>query len=99
MSDLGEMKNGVYAESALLGAGEWAQTVQHPANNLTKEYIVTLQQPPSARQLEELAAGCVVDGAFVQPKSLAFAAANRRDKLRVVVGEGRNREVLPAPGL
>ena len=73
--------------------GEWAQRVQHPSNNLTKEYVVTLAQTPTAHQLEDIAAGCVIDGAFVKPRSISYATADRRDKLRIVIGEGRNREV------
>ena len=72
--------------------GDWAQKVQHPSNNLTKEYVVTLARTPTAHQLEDIAAGCVIDGAFVKPKSISYATADRRDKLRVVIGEGRNRE-------
>ena len=76
-------------------AGEWAQRVQHPSGGLTKEYVVTLSSVPNMKELEAIAAGCVVDGVFVQPVSVSFATLDtrRKDKLRVVIGEGRNREV------
>jgi len=77
-----------------MGAGEWAQKVQHPSSNLTKEYVATFAKQPTRKQLEDLAAGCVVDDVYVQPKSVSPAAPDMRNKIRIVVGEGRNQEVL-----
>lgn len=57
---------------AVFGAvGAWAQAVMHPSSGLTKEYIVTLALPPSRKQLEIVAGGCVVDGTFVQPVAIS----------------------------
>ena len=50
-----------------LCAGVWAQKVLHPSSGLTKEYVVTCSQEPSRRDLEKVAGGCEVDGAFVTP--------------------------------
>ncbi|KAK9798576.1 hypothetical protein WJX73_000978 [Symbiochloris irregularis] len=72
--------------------GPWAQSVQHPSSALTKEYVVTTTEPFTARQLDTIAAGCEVDGAFVAPASLSLVT-DQRNKLRIVVSEGRNREV------
>lgn len=72
--------------------GQWAQSVQHPSSGLTREYIVTTTAPLTAKQLDTIAAGCEVDGAFVRPKTLSLMAEHR-NKFRVVVSEGRNREV------
>ena len=72
--------------------GPWAQSVQHPSSGLTKEYIVTLALPPTARQLDTILGGCEVDNAFVTPVSLS-RIVDQPTKLRIVVGEGRNREV------
>ena len=77
----------------MLDAGEWAQKVQHPSSGLTKEYVATFATVPTRKQLEDLAAGCVVDGAYVQPKSVSMAAPAKRNKIRIVIGEGRKREV------
>ena len=76
--------------------GPWAQSVQHPSSGLTKEYVVTTVTQPTARQMDIIAGGCEVDGAFVAPVSLALVT-DQRNKIRVVVAEGRNREVLPRP--
>lgn len=82
--------NGDNARTAC--TGQWAQSVQHPSSGLTREYIVTTTAPLTAKQLDTIAAGCEVDGAFVRPKTLSLMAEHR-NKFRVVVSEGRNREV------
>ena len=76
-----------------MSVGEWAQDVIHPSKSVTKEYIVTFSRDPTNAELEALLDGCEIDGALVQPVSIAYAARDRKDKLRIVVSEGRNREV------
>ncbi len=76
-------------------AGMWAQSVQHPSAGITKEYIVTCSAEPTRRQLETIAGGCEVDGAYVTPVAVApVKDVGQKDRLRIVVAEGRNREVL-----
>ena len=73
----------------------WAQSVQHPSAGITKEYVVTCSAEPTRRQLETIAAGCEVDGAFVTPVAVApVKDVGQKSRLRIVVAEGRNREVL-----
>ena len=78
--------------------GAWAQAVAHPAAGLTKEYLVTLARPPTRADLATMAGGVEVDGASVSPVAL-FAPAVipgdplSRRRIRVVIAEGRNREV------
>ena len=79
--------------TACVLVGEWAQDVIHPSKSVTKEYIVTFSRDPTNAELEALLDGCEIDGALVQPVSIAYAARDRKDKLRIVVSEGRNREV------
>ena len=74
--------------------GPWAQSVQHPSSGLTKEYIVTTTTSPTAKQFDLIAGGCEVDNAFVAPVSVSLIT-DQRTKFRVVVAEGRNREVPP----
>jgi 16S rRNA U516 pseudouridylate synthase RsuA-like enzyme len=72
----------------------WAQSVLHPSAGLTKEYVVTCSEEPTRRQLETIAAGCEVDGAFVTPVAVApVKESGQKNRLRVVISEGRNREV------
>ena len=44
------------------------------------------------RQVKAVAEGCEMDGVLVQPLSVE-QVPGLRDRLRIVVGEGRNREV------
>jgi hypothetical protein len=75
-------------------AGAWAQSVLHPSAGITKEYVVTCDTEPSRKQLEVIAAGCEVEGAFVQPLAVApVVEAGQKPRVRVVVAEGRKHEV------
>lgn len=60
---------------------------------MTKEYVATVDKIPTRKQMEGIAAGTYVDMAFVQPKLVAPALEQKSNKIRIVVGEGRNREV------
>ncbi|CAG9461812.1 unnamed protein product [Pedinophyceae sp. YPF-701] len=75
--------------------GAWAQQVSHPSAGLTKEYVVTTDVAPTKQQLETIAAGGMVDGAFVQPVAVgpASSAPDQANRTRIIVNEGRNREV------
>lgn len=75
--------------------GDWAHRVTHPSTGITKEYSVTLDRRPSMQQLEKMAEGCEVDGAHVRPVAVAVddTDLNKPSRIRVVVAEGRNREV------
>lgn len=76
-------------------AGAWAQKIQHPSSGLTKEYVVLTEPAPSQRHLQKIAAGCTVDGVFVQPVAAVLDDSDRTklNRVRVVVAEGRKHEV------
>lgn len=77
-------------------AGAWAQRVMHPSAGLTREYVATVDEAPTRKQLAAIAAGAVVDGSFVQPALVEPDISDPSHggrKLRVIVSEGRNREV------
>lgn len=68
--------------------------MQHPSSGLTKEYVVTCDKQPTRADLEKVAGGCEVDGAFVRPLAVApVKEPGRRPGIRIVIAEGRNREV------
>ena len=55
---------------------------------------------PSQRHLQKIAAGCTVDGVFVQPVAAVLDDSDRTklNRVRVVVAEGRKHEVhFPQP--
>ncbi|KAL0042624.1 hypothetical protein WJX79_005702 [Trebouxia sp. C0005] len=75
--------------------GSWANEVAHPSSGITKEYIVTTSEAPNKKQLRELAQGCMIDGTQVQPIDVQLEASDpsKRNKIRLVLSEGKNREV------
>lgn len=79
----------------LTNDGDWANKIAHPSAGLTKEYVVTLDRGPTRRELDIIAAGCEVDGNVVTPEAVGMDATdpNARSRIRVIVNEGRNREV------
>lgn len=72
----------------------------HPSSGITKEYVVTLNRQPRPQDLEAIAAGCTMDGVFVQPVAVIRddSDSSRPNRVRVVVAEGRNREVRRGRG-
>lgn len=77
--------------------GDWAHAVQHPSSGLTKEYSVTLNKRPGKLELEKMAKGYLDKEANVQVVPVAVALddsdSSKRNRIRVIVSEGRNREV------
>ncbi len=70
--------------------GHFAQEVIHPSKGLTKEYLVKTVQEVSPEHLQTIAKGTVVERSWVKPKSVSKV---RRGTLKVVVSEGKKREV------
>lgn len=70
--------------------GHFAQRVIHPRANIEKEYLVKTQQEVSHEHLHAIQKGAFVDGVFVRPISVRKV---RRGTLKIVVKEGRKREV------
>lgn len=75
--------------------GAWANQVSHPSYGITKEYVVTTNQPANKKQLKDLEQGCTIEGVEVKPVGIAVEMSDpsKRNKLRIVIAEGRNREV------
>jgi len=75
--------------------GDWAHTVKHPSSGLTKEYSVTVDRRPGRVEMEKLTCGCDIDGVHVTPVVVAIddSDASKRNRLRIVLAEGKNREV------
>ena len=79
----------------LFCAGKWANEVSHPSGGITKEYVVTTSDYPNKQQLKGIAEGCLVDGTEVKPIAVQLETSDPhlRNKLRIVLAEGKNREV------
>ncbi len=74
----------------LTNDGHFAQNVIHPSNNIAKEYLVKTQQEITHEHLEELSKGTLIEGKWIKP---ARVTKVRRGTLKVVVKEGKKREV------
>ncbi|KAL9229260.1 hypothetical protein vseg_004746 [Gypsophila vaccaria] len=76
--------------------GDFAQRVSHPSSNLTKEYIAAVVGNVHKRHLIALSQGTSIDGVHCTPESVELLPRQPdkpRDRLRIVVNEGRNHEV------
>lgn len=79
--------------------GHFANQVIHPSANIQKEYLVKTDQEVTHEHLVAIAHGTLVEGTFVKPIRVEKV---RRGTLKVVIGEGKKREVrllLDAAGL
>ena len=73
--------------------GEFANKVMHPRNEIEKEYLVHLDRKPDVEDLRKAVKGLYID--MSQPyriRSYAFVPM-RRDYIKVVLTEGKNREI------
>lgn len=70
--------------------GHFAQQVIHPSFNIEKEYLVKTVQEITHDHLVRISKGGMVEGMFVQPVRCQKV---RRGTLKIVVKEGKKREV------
>lgn len=70
--------------------GHFAQRVIHPSANIQKEYVAKVHRDINAEHLKIIAAGTWVEGVMVKPLKVVKM---RRGTVKVVVGEGKKREV------
>lgn len=70
--------------------GHFANKVIHPSANITKEYLVKTHAEPFHEHLVAISKGIEIDGDWVQPVKVSKV---RKGTLKVVVREGKKREV------
>lgn len=87
----------------LTNDGELANRLMHPRYGVEKEYLAEVEGAPSARHLARLRRGVELDDGVARARSArAVARAGKLGAVRLVVTEGRKREVrrmLAAAGL
>ncbi len=87
----------------LTGDGELANRLMHPRYGVEKEYLAEVDGTPTAKQVASLRRGVDLDDGQALPRSVRVVdSAGRRSALRLVMVEGRKREVrrmLAAVGL
>lgn len=70
--------------------GDFAAKIEHPSAQIEKEYVIETTQDFPPELLTRFERGIRVDGIFYKCRS---AAAINRHKLRIVLVEGKNREI------
>lgn len=70
--------------------GHFANKVIHPSSNLSKEYIVKTNQEISHEHLIEISKGAFIEDTWIRPVRVTKI---RKGTLKVVVKEGKKREV------
>ena len=70
--------------------GDFAAKIEHPSAQIEKEYVIETAQDFPPELLTRFERGIRVDGIFYKCRS---AAAINRRKLRIVLVEGKNREI------
>ncbi len=87
----------------LTNDGELANRIMHPRHGVEKEYLVEVGAAPTPSQLARLRRGVLLeDGTARALEARAVGSARGRAALRIVMAEGRKREVrrmLDAVGL
>jgi 23S rRNA pseudouridine2605 synthase len=87
----------------LTGDGELANRLMHPRFGVEKEYLAEVDGAPTSKQLAELRRGVELEDGTAKPRSARVVdAAGERAAIRLVLAEGRKREVrriLQAVGL
>ncbi len=70
--------------------GHFANQVIHPSANLTKEYLIKVQQEVTHDHLVAISQGTIVEGSYVKPVRVSKV---RKGTLKIAVKEGKKREV------
>jgi 23S rRNA pseudouridine2605 synthase len=87
----------------LTNDGDLANRLMHPRHGVEKEYLAEVEGAPTARHLSSLRAGVDLDDGPAKPARVRLIdARGGRGQLRLVMTEGRKREVrrmLAAVGL
>ena len=90
LSNIGRLD--MFSSGAILftNDGDFAAKIEHPSAQIEKEYVIETTQDFPPELLTRFERGIRVDGIFYKCRS---AAAINRRKLRIVLVEGKNREI------
>ncbi len=78
----------------LTNDGEWANAMAHPRHEVDKEYHVRVRGKVSAQQLDQLAAGVMLDDGETAPATVAVVRESENNTwVSITIHEGRYRQV------
>ncbi|MDX9731336.1 MAG: pseudouridine synthase [Bdellovibrionales bacterium] len=76
--------------------GDFAQRVTHPKHEVLKTYLVKVNGQPTDEHIRKLRTGVTIIGGRVSAREverLKGTASDKYDWLKVVIGEGKNRQI------
>ncbi len=74
--------------------GDLCNRISHPRNEITKTYVVKIENEVREEELEKLRQGVVLDGVKTKRCRITVLSFDGKiTRLEVVIGEGRNRQV------
>jgi len=80
----------------LTNDGDFAQRVTHPKHEVLKTYLVKVDGQPTEEQVHKLRTGVTIIGGRVAAREierLKGTASDKYDWFKVVIGEGKNRQI------
>lgn len=77
----------------LTNDGEFANKMMHPSYKIPKTYEVKLSKPLEEKHKQYLMKGVIIEGKRTAPCIIEFTSKDDRRKLKIIISEGRNRQV------
>jgi 23S rRNA pseudouridine2605 synthase len=78
----------------LTNDGDLAHRLSHPRHEVPKEYLALVRGLPTRRDLDRLRTGVLLEDGPTRPADVeALGSAGGLTRLRIVIAEGRNRQV------
>lgn len=77
----------------LTNDGELTYRLTHPKHNVEKTYIAQVLGVPDEKALADFRSGLVIDGRKTAPAKIKILKKQRLTTLKIVIHEGRNRQV------
>ncbi len=77
----------------LTNDGEFANQMMHPNYKVPKTYHALVKGSPNSSEIMQFETGLLIDGQYTQPASLDILKSERNSLLKIIISEGRNRQV------
>ncbi len=77
----------------LTNNGEVAQKLMHPKYKIEKEYLATVKEPLSVKELKAFASGLDLGDFITQPAKITLVKKGQNTIYSVIIHEGKNRQI------
>ena len=78
--------------------GDYTYIATHPKYEVQKAYAAVCDKPAADAQIEALRGGLALGGGFVSSPALVYQDSRNKNKLTIVIHEGKNRQVRRMAG-